>query len=120
MTKQEQITQLLEALKRSLPEVREAMVASPDGLPIATLGGQDTAARIAAMAATALGLGRRIAQTTQLGGMREVVVRGDQGYFVIYQAGEKGVLGITTPADANLGLLHLEAREVARALADIL
>jgi predicted regulator of Ras-like GTPase activity (Roadblock/LC7/MglB family) len=49
-----------------------------------------------------------------------VVVRGQNGYVVVYSAGEKGVLAVTAPMGANLGLIHLEARGAAQKIAQIL
>ncbi len=115
MTKQEQLQQILRELKQALPELRSVVVASVDGLPI--VHDSSDAPRVAAMAATALGLGRRISQTTELGSLEETIVRGNHGYFVVYAAGEKGVLAVSAPAGANLGLIHLEAREFASRLA---
>jgi len=118
MTKQEQLHGILKKLKQALPELRSIVIASTDGLPIAHNAAD--APRVAAMAATALGLGKRIGQTAELGSLQETIVRGDQGYFVIYAAGDKGVLAVSAPADANLGLIHLEARGCAGRLAQIL
>jgi len=49
-----------------------------------------------------------------------VVVRGQNGYMVVYSAGEKGVLAVAAPMGANLGLIHLEARGAAQKIAQIL
>lgn len=120
MSKQEQLQQILNELKAALPELKEIIVASPDGLPVAQLGESEIATRLAAMAATAQGLGKRIATTTQLGNLVEIVIRGDQAYFIAYAIGDKGILGLTTPAGSNLGLVRLEAQEYARRLAEVL
>jgi len=77
MSKQEQLQQILNELKAALPELKEIIVASPDGLPVAQLGESEIATRLAAMAATAQGLGKRIATTTHLGNLVEIVIRGD-------------------------------------------
>jgi len=118
MSKKDQLQQILDELKSALPELRSVVVASTDGLPI--VHDAPDAPRIAAMAATALGLGKRISQTTELGNLEETIVRGNQGHFVVYAAGDKGVLALAAPADANLGLIHLEAREFASRLAQAL
>ena len=118
MTKQEQLQGILRELKQALPELRSIVVASTDGLPI--VHDAADAPRVAAMAATALGLGKRISQTTDLGNLEETIVRGNQGYFVVYAAGDKGVLAVSAPSDANLGLIHLEARSYAARLAQVL
>ena len=120
MSKQEQLQQLLGELKAALPELKEIIVASADGLPVAQLGENEIATRLAAMAATAHGLGKRITTTTHLGNLVEIVIRGDQAYFIAYAVGDKGILGLTTPAGSNLGLVRLEAQEYAKKLAEIL
>jgi len=120
MTKQESIQELIRSLRQAVPEVMGAMIAASDGLPIAHDFPEAQASRVAAMAATALGLGKRMTASLSLGELEEVVVRGKEGYLVVYGAGEKGVLAVAAPQGMNLGLLHLEAREVARRLREIL
>ncbi|WP_457627936.1 roadblock/LC7 domain-containing protein [Oceanithermus sp.] len=120
MSKQEQIEGILNQLKGALPELQEVIVASGDGLSIAQLGGSENSARLAAMAATAHGLGKRIATTSHLGNLTETVVLGDSAYFIAYAIGDKAVLAITMPSGSNLGLVRLEAQEHARQLAQVL
>lgn len=72
------------------------------------------------MAATALGLGKRIAETLGAAEFTETSVSGKDGNVYIYATGPKGVLAVITQPDANLGLLHLEARDAARTIASIL
>jgi len=118
MNKRDLLETMVTELRRALPEIRGAVVASADGLPIVSQA--EDAARLAAMAATALGLGKRIAETTHLGPLEESVVRGRDGYVVVYAVGQQGVLAVIAPADVNLGLLHLEARDIARRMAEVL
>lgn len=120
MTRQEELLALIRGLRTAVPEIAGVMVASADGLPMAHDFPEAEAPRIAAMAATSLGLGKRIATTLRLGGLQETVIRGQSGYFVVYEAGENGVLALALPAGANLGLVHLEAREAAKRLRELL
>jgi len=120
MSKQEQIEGILNELKAALPELNEVIVASSDGLPIAQLGGGKESARIAAMAATAHGLGKRIATTSNLGELVETVILGDNAYFIAYAIGDRAVLALTMPAGSNLGLVRLEAQDHASQLAKVL
>ena len=78
------------------------------------------AERVAAMSATALGLGKRITERTNLGGLAEAVIRGDNGYLVVYAAGKDAVLVLSGPIDSNLGLMRLEARVAAVDIKQIL
>ncbi len=122
MGRQEALQAIIRDLRQAVPDIVGVMVATTDGLSLATDMPESEAARAAAMAATALGLGKRIAQTSALGGLEEVVVRGKEGYLIIYAAGDRGVVAVSAPVGANLGLIHLEARQTAsritRALAE--
>lgn len=120
MNKQVQLTELMRSLRQAVPEVSGVMIAATDGLPIAHDFAESEAGRIAAMAATALGLGKRVVQATHLGELTEAVIRGDRGYLIIFSCGQKGVLALSAPANANLGLINLEARLSASEIAQIL
>jgi hypothetical protein len=119
--KQEALQQALNNLRSAIPELRGVLVASSDGLPMAqSLAGSEDANRVAAMAATALGLGKRIADTLNAGALSETSVSGTNGQVYLYAAGPKAVLVVVAPAGANVGMIHLEARDAARRLQDIL
>ncbi|MFD2610332.1 roadblock/LC7 domain-containing protein [Deinococcus taklimakanensis] len=121
MTKQERLNSILQNLRNSLPEVRGALIATVDGLPIAqVVDGNTDANRVAAMAATALGLGKRINDTLASGELTELSVSGLNGQVFIYAAGRKGVLAVVTPSQMNLGLLNMEARDAAQDVASVL
>ena len=121
MTKQERLNAILQNLRNSLPEVRGALIATVDGLPIAqVVDGNTDANRVAAMAATALGLGKRINDTLGTGSLSEMSVSGTEGQVYIYSVGAKGVLAVVAPTGINLGLLNMEARDAAQAVASVL
>ncbi|WP_261665029.1 roadblock/LC7 domain-containing protein [Deinococcus sp. Marseille-Q6407] len=120
-SKQERLQVTLSGLRSAIPDVRGAMIATTDGLPIAQLFTDNTdAGRVAAMAATALGLGKRINDTLGTGDLSEMSVSGMEGQVYIYATGRKGVLAVVAPAGMNLGLLHMEARDTAGRVASIL
>jgi predicted regulator of Ras-like GTPase activity (Roadblock/LC7/MglB family) len=107
-------------LRGSVSDVVGAIVASVDGLPMAhDVLGHDPAG-IAAMAATAAGLGKRIVGDFQFGGFAECVVRAEGGYFVVYGIGRVAVLAVMASEGANLGRVHLEARRCATKIASAL
>lgn len=120
-SKQDTLLTTLQTLRSSLPELRGALVATVDGLPIAqTFSDNTDANRVAAMAATALGLGKRINDTLGAGDLSEMSVTGLEGQVFVYATGKKGVLAVVTPPGMNLGLLHMEARDAARTVAVVL
>ncbi|PID53015.1 MAG: hypothetical protein CSA58_10435 [Micrococcales bacterium] len=110
MSRQEALAHTVAVIRRSIPELNGVMIASDDGLPIAHDFPEVEAERIAAMAATALGLGKRVSERTALGDLAETVIRGDQGYLVVYAAGDSAVLVLSGPSNSNLGLMRIEAR----------
>jgi len=121
MSKQEQTQMILDTLRAGMPEMKGALIATADGLAIARSFSDNTDyQRVAAMSATALGLGKRIADTLGAGEFTETSVSGTQANAYIYATGPKGVLAVITTPDANLGLLHLEARDAAKRIAEIL
>ncbi|WP_407571615.1 roadblock/LC7 domain-containing protein [Deinococcus altitudinis] len=120
LSKQDMLRDIVSYLRSALPELRGVLVATSDGLPIVQAMTEGTDAnRVAAMAATAVGLGKRINDTLASGTLTEMSVSGQDGQVFLYVAG-KGVLAVVAPANMNLGLLHMEARDVARSIANVL
>ena len=108
------------AIRRAIPELSGVMIASQDGLAIAHDFPDGEAERVAAMAATALGLGKRISERTNMGELAEAVIRGENGYLVVYGAGSDAVLVMQGPIDSNLGLMRIEARVAAVEITQLL
>lgn len=120
MSKQEELSRVISEMRRSIPELHGVMIASTDGLSIAHDFPESESEKIAAMAATALGLGQRITERANLGGLQEAVVRGDYGYLVVYGAGENAVLVLSGPSNSNLGLMRIEARAASAEISQVL
>lgn len=122
LSKQQLLQQEVSGLLEVLPELRGVIVASTDGLAIAHsfVSSSIDPHRVAAMAATALGLGKRISSTLGTGTFTETSVAGADGLILIYASGSKGVLALIAPSHANLGLVHLEARDAANRVAQVL
>jgi predicted regulator of Ras-like GTPase activity (Roadblock/LC7/MglB family) len=120
MSKQEELSRIVIDMRRSIPELHGVMIASVDGLSICHDFPEAEAEKVAAMAATALGLGKRITERTNLGGLQEAVVRGDYGYLVVYSAGESAVLVMSGPTNSNLGLMRIEARAASAQISQVL
>ncbi len=120
MSKQEELARVIYDIRRSIPELHGVMVASTDGLPVSHDFPEAEAERVAAMAATALGLGKRMTERTNMGYMHETVVRGDHGYVVVYAAGDNAVLVMSGPITSNLGLMRIEARAASAVVSKVL
>jgi predicted regulator of Ras-like GTPase activity (Roadblock/LC7/MglB family) len=120
MSKQEQLGKVISELKAAVPEIMGVSLASLDGLNIISDLEESNAARIAALTATASGLGKRVTTTLSLGEDQELVIRGEKGLFSVYRIENLAVLAVLTRAGANLGLINLEARNAVSKIKDIL
>lgn len=121
ISKQEQLQNLLRNLRMAIPELRGAFIAAKEGLPIVHLLPAETdALRASAMAATAQGLGNRIVEMLKCGQLTEISVGGSGGLVFIYAAGPQCVLGVLAQNESNIGLIHIEARECAQKIADLI
>jgi predicted regulator of Ras-like GTPase activity (Roadblock/LC7/MglB family) len=110
----------LHYLRSAIPDFKGALIASADGMPIAHLIADGDPNRIAAMMATAMGLSKRICQSMEIGEFAETSVSGNVGIVFAFSAGNRGVLAILAGHGANVGLIHIEAREVARKIEKLL
>ncbi len=120
MSLSEDLNQILSNLRTSVPEIRGTLVASTDGMIIASNMASGDPSRMAAMVATALGLGKKICETFGGGTLSETSVSGNEGQAFIYSAGQKGVLGVIVASGANVGLIHLECRDAVKKITSLL
>src|SRR5207302_8169216 len=114
MAKHEALKTHIESLRNAIPELRGVLLASTEGLPIAhSLSNGADPNRVAAMAAAASSLGRRISESMNSGTLGEVSIQADDGALFVYSAGTKAVLAVISPQGGNAGLIHIEARSAA-------
>jgi len=119
MSKQDNLQKVCYQLRQDVPDIDGVMIASMEGLTIATDFSEEESARVAAVCAAALGLGSRIVRNARLGEVDEITVEGKDGKLLIYVAGPTGVLAVRTTG-VNLGLARLEAASAARQVGMIL
>jgi len=119
MSRKEQFVTIIQELRGNVPDITGIMIASVDGLAIATDFPEEEAARVAAMSASAIGLGNRITKTTELGNMIDMMIEGNNELLIIYMAGPGAILALRAPRRANLGLIRLEGPKAAKEVADL-
>jgi predicted regulator of Ras-like GTPase activity (Roadblock/LC7/MglB family) len=120
MAKGEALKAQIEALQSAIPELKGVLLASNEGLPIAhSLSNGADPNRVAAMAAAASSLGRRISDSMSAGTLAEVSIQADDGALFVYSAGSKAVLAVVSPQGGNAGLIHLESRSAAKEIGDL-
>ena len=107
-------------LRTRLPELSASVLASADGMVLAHDARDVEPDSLAALAAAHLALSRRFAHAINHGELRESVVECDAGYITSYAAGPSALLTLVTSGNANLGMVHLEARRCVRRLISLL
>lgn len=110
MAAEPEVLDELHRLRARVPQLTGALAASADGLVLAhdTPGVEPEG--LAALTAAALGVAIRMADATGQGDLRELMVRGVNGYVATYAAGGSAVLTLLAQDRVNVGRLHLEGR----------
>jgi len=120
MSVSEQIAEKLRALEARVPGVEAGLVATHEGLTIASALPPDADEEgIAAMCAAAHSTAERICRELGKGETQMSFVRGEGGYVLVTSAGPNAILMVMTSPEAKLGLLFLEMRRTAKEIAEL-
>jgi len=111
----------LRDLQASTPDVEASAIVSVDGLIMASaLPSSVEEDRVSAMSAAMLSLGERIASELGRGVLNQVYIKGNDGYVILMSVGAEAVLTVLARKEAKLGLIFLDMRRTAEALAAFL
>lgn len=113
--------QILDDLNSSSADVEASALISTDGLMIASAlpSGIDED-RVGAMSAALLSLGDRAGSELGRGATDRILIQGEKGYVIMTSAGNEAVLTIMAKPNAKLGLIFLDIKRAAEALAKLL
>ena len=119
--REDALTNILAQLNSTSADIQASAVISIDGLMMAALlpAGLDQD-RMGAMSAALLSLGARVARELDRGTLEQVLVKGDNGYVLMLQAGNDAVLTVLASPQAKLGLIFLDAKRAAQSMAQVL
>lgn len=120
MGKQDNFSGVIQQLRENVPDITGVMIASVDGLSIGTDFTEEEAARIAAMGASAVGLGSRITKTAELGDMHDILIEGTNETLIIYMVGSAAILALRASRKANLGLIRLEGPKAVKRIKELI
>lgn len=110
------VRQELIRLSEAIPNIVGVMVASADGHPIAFSLQRGEPTSIAAILASAMGIGHQVAGLLGPSRVEEATVRSRDGYVAYYAIGDHALLCVMAASGVNLARVHLEAREVTERL----
>lgn len=117
MSRVDSLNRILRSLQSASPDVEACALISEDGLMIASALPQHVdETRVAGMTATLSSLGTRAATELERGDVKEVLVRGSEGYAVMMTSGSGTLLLSLASKQARLGLIFLDMR---RAIDDL-
>jgi hypothetical protein len=121
-TRQEQITEILERLGNNLGNDLAGVAAvGMDGIVLVSrMSAEVNADRVGAVAATMMGVTRRVAGELKIGSTREAIIDSENGLFMVLPAGDQSLLAVNLRMGANLGMVRLEAREAAKEIGQVL
>lgn len=120
-TRQEQLLTILDLLTTNGGnDITGAAVVSMDGILLAArVGGDVNTDRVAAVAATMIGVTRRVSNEIKIGEIEETIIKARDGLFMVLPASDQSLLAINLRQGANLGLVRLEARDAANSIGRI-
>ena len=120
-TKREQLQTILNDLVNSSGDISGAVIVDNDGLLLAgALNSGTDGNRVAAITAGLISLAGRTAQQLGQGGVKQTLIQAENGNIVAIRASEKGAFVALTPANASLGMIFMECRDAADAIANVL
>jgi hypothetical protein len=92
-----------------------------DGIVLVSKMSADVNAdRVGAVAATIMGVTRRVSGELRMGVPEETIIKSNNGLFMVLPSGEHSLLAVSLREGANLGLVRIEARDAAREIGELI
>lgn len=108
----------LRELRQNNPDISAAVVVTSDGFAVASDAGPEVDAdMLAALAADLMARAARSAQEFEQGDILELYARAETGYVIVARAGSEQVLACLASPSVTLGLLLVDVRQTAAAVA---
>jgi predicted regulator of Ras-like GTPase activity (Roadblock/LC7/MglB family) len=114
------LTDILASLRDRVMGVSESVLSTADGLLVVADVESVHAESVAALAAATLGVGRRMADHTGAGPLREVVVRGGSGHVVVTSVGDRALLTVMGDEGLDLAAFQRESPAAVEELSKVL
>ncbi len=117
----EEIRKVFEEVSRDLKGVRGILIATMDGLPVASdVKSTEEENRIAAMVSSLTILARKAAPQLDVGKMQDLLIEADEGKIFCYSVGDEVILALITTKDANLGMIRMKLPRIREKLKDLI
>jgi hypothetical protein len=122
VSKSDALTEVLDQLGANMGgDVSGSAVVSTDGIVYASrFSSGVNIDRLSAIAATVLGVSRRVSKDLMLGNTSETIIQCEGGYFFVYPVNDKCLLALNLRKGGNLGMVRLEAADTASKISSIM
>lgn len=122
LSKTDFLNEILDNLAVNLGgDVNGSAVVSLDGIVYAArFSGAVNVDRVGAIAATTLGVSRRVAKDLNLGNTGESIIQCDNGFFIVIPVNDKCLLAVNLRKGGNLGMVRLEANDTASRISEVM
>jgi predicted regulator of Ras-like GTPase activity (Roadblock/LC7/MglB family) len=107
---------LLDTLVNGVPQVRQAVVLSSDGLLVGSSSGlsREDAEHLSAVAASFQSLARTAGRQFGGGAVRQTIIEMEQAFLFVTAAGHGACMAVLAGADADVGLIAYEMAMLVR------
>jgi len=117
----EMISSILNKLNGTSTDIEASAVISTDGFMIdSVLPNTLDKNCMEAMSAAMLSLGNRTTNELARGQLDQVLIKGQEGYILMTQAGNDAVVTVLAKPQAKLGLVFLDVKRAADGIAELL
>ncbi|UUU31014.1 roadblock/LC7 domain-containing protein [Streptomyces sp. CA-210063] len=116
----ESLTGILTSLRDRVMGVAESVLSTVDGLLVVADVDKVHPESVAALAAATLGVGRRMADQSGAGALREVVVRCGAGHVIVVAVGERTLLTVMGDDGLDIAAFQRESPATVEQLNKVL
>ncbi len=118
----ESLNWLLVRFVDQVPAVRQAVVVSSDGLPLAVSSGveRETAERLSAVSSGMIGLAYGSAGRFGAGAVNNIIIEMENGWMFITGIRDGSLMCVLTGRDADIGMIGYEQAVFAERAGDVL
>lgn len=103
----------LEELSTATRGIRGCLLATADGVAVMHRNLDDQSEALAALSASSLGIGRRVAEVGGCGALQEVCFKGFEGWVSVVAVGNRAVLAAVAYEGCSIGMVMYYSRKYA-------
>lgn len=112
----EELNDILDDLHSVCMEIQLSMVATLDGLTMASVGAVVDPVQVGAMCSELQTVCDKAAKQLQQGVLEQMLLKSSKGYLLLTTAGDHAVLAVMAKPNSNLGMVFIESQRAADAI----